>query len=104
MTQPPVTRTRVGIVGGGPAGLMLSHLLARQGIDNVVLESRDPETIAHTHRAGILEQPSVEMLTDMGVDGRVRTVGDEHRGIILRFDGEIPCFETIDGACAAVAS
>ena len=88
MTQPPVTRTRVGIVGGGPAGLMLSHLLARQGIDNVVLESRDPETIAHTHRAGILEQPSVEMLTDMGVDGRVRTVGDEHRGIILRFDGE----------------
>ncbi|WP_423300343.1 4-hydroxybenzoate 3-monooxygenase [Micrococcus yunnanensis] len=88
MTQPPVTRTRVGIVGGGPAGLTLSHLLARQGIDNVVLESRDPETIAHTHRAGILEQPSVEMLTDMGVDGRVRTVGDEHRGIILRFDGE----------------
>ena len=88
MTQQPVTRTRVGIVGGGPAGLMLSHLLSKQGIDNVVLESRDHETIANTHRAGILEQPSVDMLTGTGVDGRVKTVGDEHRGIFLRFDGE----------------
>lgn len=83
-----ITRTKVGIVGGGPAGLMLSHLLAKQGIDNVVIESRDHDTIANTHRAGILEQPSVKMLTDTGVDGRLNTVGDEHEGINLRFNGE----------------
>lgn len=83
-----VTRTQVGIVGGGPAGLMLSHLLAKQGISNVVIESRGHDTIANTHRAGILEQPSVAMLTDTGVDGRVLTVGDEHEGINLRFKGE----------------
>jgi p-hydroxybenzoate 3-monooxygenase len=85
---PTVTRTKVGIVGGGPAGLLLSHLLAKQGIDNVVVEKRDHETIKNTHRAGILEQQAVRMLTDTGVDGRVLTVGDEHEGIDLRFKGE----------------
>ncbi len=85
---PTVTRTKVGIVGGGPAGLLLSHLLAKQGIDNVVVEKRDHETIKNTHRAGILEQQAVKMLTDTGVDGRVLTVGDEHEGIDLRFNGE----------------
>lgn len=88
MTERTVTRTRVGIVGGGPAGLMLSHLLAREGVDNVVLERRDPETIAATHRAGILEQPSVDMLTQTGVDGRILEIGDEHAGIDIRFGGE----------------
>lgn len=85
---PLVTRTKVGIVGGGPAGLMLSHLLARQGIDNVVVELRDHDTIKNTHRAGILEQQAVTMLTESGVDGRVLTDGDEHEGIDLRFNGE----------------
>ena len=83
-----ITRTTVGIVGGGPAGLLLSHLLAQQGIENVVLEKRDHETIANTHRAGILEQQAVKMLTETGVDGRVLTEGDEHSGINLRFNGE----------------
>lgn len=83
-----VTRTRVGIIGGGPAGLMLSHLLSRAGIDNVVLESRDHDTIAATHRAGILEQPSVDMLVQSGVDGRIGEIGDEHAGIDLRIHGE----------------
>ena len=83
-----ITRTTVGIVGGGPAGLLLSHLLSQQGIENVVLEKRDHETIANTHRAGILEQQAVTMLTDTGVDGRVLTEGDEHPGINLRFNGE----------------
>jgi p-hydroxybenzoate 3-monooxygenase len=86
--NPTVTRTKVGIVGGGPAGLLLSHLLAKQGIDNVVVEKRDHETIKNTHRAGILEQQAVRMLTDTGVEGRVLTVGDEHEGIDLRFNGE----------------
>lgn len=83
-----ITRTTVGIVGGGPAGLLLSHLLSQQGIENVVLEKRDHETIANTHRAGILEQQAATMLTDTGVDGRVLTEGDEHSGINLRFNGE----------------
>ncbi|REE04871.1 4-hydroxybenzoate 3-monooxygenase [Citricoccus muralis] len=85
---PQVTRTKVGIVGGGPAGLLLSHLLSKQGIENVVIELRDHETIKNTHRAGILEQQAVKMLTESGVDGRVLTHGDEHEGIDLRFNGE----------------
>lgn len=83
-----IITTRVGIVGGGPAGLMLSHLLAREGVDNVVLDNREHDTIAHTHRAGILEAGSVRMLTETGVDGRIEEVGYEHRGIYLRFNGE----------------
>jgi p-hydroxybenzoate 3-monooxygenase len=88
MAQAQIIKTKVGIVGGGPAGLMLSHLLAKQGIDNLVVESRDHETIRNTHRAGILEAGSVKMLTDTGVGGRVLTDGDEHEGIDLRFNGE----------------
>ncbi|NHU84740.1 4-hydroxybenzoate 3-monooxygenase [Kocuria sp. JC486] len=83
-----VIRTQVGIVGGGPAGLMLSHLLSRAGVDSVVVEVRDPETIRNTHRAGILEAATVQMLADSGVDGRVLTEGHEHRGTTLRFDGQ----------------
>lgn len=83
-----IVTTQVGIVGGGPAGLMLSHLLAKAGIDNIVVENRDHETIKNTHRAGILEHGSVAMLTDSGVDGRVLTEGHRHDGIDLRFNGE----------------
>ncbi|WP_291279873.1 4-hydroxybenzoate 3-monooxygenase [Galactobacter sp.] len=89
MAQDPTPiSTKVGIIGGGPAGLMLSHLLAKAGIDNIVVESRDVETIHNTHRAGILEAGSVAMLTDTGVDGRINKLGDEHAGIDLRFGGE----------------
>ncbi|GAA2548113.1 p-hydroxybenzoate 3-monooxygenase [Neomicrococcus aestuarii] len=88
MTEGTTTKTQVAIVGGGPAGLMLSHLLSQRGIDNVVVEKRDHDTIYNTHRAGILEQQAVKMLTETGVDGRVLTVGDEHEGIDLRFNGE----------------
>lgn len=83
-----VETTQVGIVGGGPAGLLLSHLLARAGIDNIVLETRDHETIKNTHRAGILETGAVEMLTDYGVESRIKEIGYEHHGIDLRFNGE----------------
>ncbi len=85
MTQ--VERTTVGIVGAGPAGLMLSHLLARSGIDSVAVDTRTRHEIETTHRAGILEQDSVRMLTDTGVGGRVLTAGYEHEGIELRFEG-----------------
>jgi len=89
MSAPRTTlTTQVGIVGGGPAGLMLSHLLAKAGIDNIVVEKRDHETIRTTHRAGILEHGSVEMLTDSGVNGRVLSDGHRHDGIDLRFGGE----------------
>ncbi|NKX52127.1 NAD(P)-binding protein, partial [Arthrobacter deserti] len=49
-----ILQTQVGIVGGGPAGLVLSHLLSKSGIENIVVEKRDHETIRNTHRAGIL--------------------------------------------------
>ena len=88
MPAPTVLKTRVGIVGGGPAGLMLSHLLGRAGIDNIVVEKRDHETIRTTHRAGILEHGSVSMLVDSGVSDRVLTAGYRHEGIDLRFGGE----------------
>jgi len=80
------TRTQVAIVGGGPAGLMLSRLLQLSGIDSVVVDNRTAETIETTHRAGILERDSVRMLTDVGLD-RVLSEGHEHEGISLRFGG-----------------
>lgn len=82
-----VTRTQVGIVGGGPAGLMLSHLLHLAGIDSVVVDSRPRKLIEDTHRAGILERDSVRMLLDTGVSDRVLRDGHEHEGIDLRFGG-----------------
>ncbi|MCM0622319.1 4-hydroxybenzoate 3-monooxygenase [Nocardioides bruguierae] len=81
------TRTRVAVVGGGPAGLMLSHLLHLGGIESVVLDHRTHEEIRTTHRAGILERDAVRLLVDSGVD-RVLTDGDRHGGIYLRFGGE----------------
>ncbi|RPA59414.1 4-hydroxybenzoate 3-monooxygenase [Gordonia oryzae] len=81
------TRTQVAIVGGGPAGLMLSHLLHRAGIASIVLDTRTYEQIETTHRAGILERDSVRLLVESGVSDRVLTDGHEHQGIDLRFDG-----------------
>ena len=86
MTQ--TTRTTVGIVGGGPAGLMLSHLLAIAGIDSVVVDNRTRAEIENTVRAGILEAGSVRLLTDTGVGDRVLREGIAHEGISLRFGGE----------------
>lgn len=80
------TRTQVAIVGGGPAGLMLSHLLHLSGIDSVVVDNRTAEVIEHTHRAGILERDSVRLLVDSGVE-RVLRDGHRHEGIDLRFNG-----------------
>jgi len=80
-------RTRVAIVGAGPAGLLLSHLLAQSGIDSVVVDSRTREQIESTIRAGILEQGTVELLDTLGEFSRARTVGSRHDGIELRFAG-----------------
>jgi len=82
-----VTHTLVGIVGAGPAGLMLSHLLAQAGIDSVAIDTRTRTEIEHTHRAGILEQGSVDLLVDTGVSNRVLRDGHCHEGIELAFGG-----------------
>ncbi|MCI9858306.1 4-hydroxybenzoate 3-monooxygenase [Microbacterium proteolyticum] len=81
-------RTRVAIIGAGPAGLMLSHLLAQAGIESVVIDLRTRDEIESTIRAGILEQGTVELLDTIGPASRARTVGHRHDGIELRFDGE----------------
>jgi p-hydroxybenzoate 3-monooxygenase len=81
------TRTQVAVVGGGPAGLMLSHLLHTAGVESVVLDVRTVHDIETTHRAGILERDSVRLLVDTGVSNRVLTDGHEHQGIDLRFGG-----------------
>ena len=81
------TRTQVGIVGAGPAGLLLAHLLHLQGIESVVLESRSREEIEATLRAGVLEQGTVDLLNEAGVGARMMREGLVHEGIHLRFDG-----------------
>ena len=80
-------RTQVGIVGAGPAGLLLSHLLHLEGIDSVVLEARSREAIEATIRAGVLEQGTVDLLTETGVGARMQREGFRHHGIELRFAG-----------------
>ncbi|MFJ5292681.1 4-hydroxybenzoate 3-monooxygenase [Streptomyces sp. NPDC088348] len=79
-------RTRVGIIGAGPAGLLLSHLLHRQGIDTVVLELRTREHVEQRQRAGILEHGTVEVLRASGAGARMDRQGIPHRGVELRFD------------------
>jgi p-hydroxybenzoate 3-monooxygenase len=81
-------RTQVGIVGAGPAGLVLAHLLHLQGIESVVLEARDREYVQQRVRAGVLEQNTVDLLRDAGVAQRLDREGIVHHGIELRFDGE----------------
>src|SRR5437660_12740125 len=80
-------RTRVGIIGAGPAGLLLSLLLAREGIDSLVLESRSREEIESTIRAAVLEQGTVDLLIEMGLGERMLREGFVHHGIELRFNG-----------------
>jgi p-hydroxybenzoate 3-monooxygenase len=80
-------RTQVGIVGAGPAGLMLSHLLARSGIDSVIVEIRSREQIEATIRAGVLEQGTVDLMVETGVGARVLAEGARHEGIELGFGG-----------------
>lgn len=80
-------RTQVGIVGAGPAGLMLSHLLHLSGIESVVLESRTREYVEQRVRAGVLEQGTVDLMRETGVGDRALRDGLVHYGIELRFGG-----------------
>ena len=80
-------RTQVGIVGAGPAGLVLAQLLHEAGIESVVLEDRSREYVEHRVRAGVLEQGTVDLLASIGVDARLRREGIVHHGVELRFSG-----------------
>ncbi len=80
-------RTQVGIVGAGPAGLILAHLLHLRGIDSVVLESRSRAEIEATIRAGVLEQGTVDLMKAIGAGTRMLQEGFVHHGIELRFAG-----------------
>ena len=82
------TRTQVGIIGAGPAGLLLSHLLALRGIESVLVETRSREYCEARQRAGVLEDGSVALLREAGLAARLDQQGLEHGGIYLQFDGE----------------
>jgi len=93
-------RTQVGIVGAGPAGLTLGHLLHLEGIDTVILEDRSREYVEARIRAGVLEQGIVDLLVEAGAGERLRREGLVHRGIELQFAGErhrIPLSDLADG-------
>jgi p-hydroxybenzoate 3-monooxygenase len=80
-------RTQVGIVGAGPAGLLLSHLLHLDGIESVVLECRSRQEVEATVRAGVLEQGTADLLVACGVGERMKREGCVHHGIRLRYGG-----------------
>jgi p-hydroxybenzoate 3-monooxygenase len=80
-------RTQVGIVGAGPAGLMLSHLLYLQGIESVVLENRSRRYVEERVRAGVLEQGTVDLMVETGVGERLKRQGLRHEGVWFSFGG-----------------
>ena len=81
-------RTKVAIIGGGPAGLMLGHLLTREGIDNVIVERQSGEYVLGRIRAGVLEQGTVDLLDASGAGERMHAEGLPHEGFELSFDGD----------------
>ena len=80
-------RTQVGIVGAGPAGLMLSHLLHLAGVESVILECRSRQYIEERVRAGVLEQGTVDLMIETGVGERLRREGLRHDGVWFSFGG-----------------
>ncbi|GAA2387837.1 4-hydroxybenzoate 3-monooxygenase [Nonomuraea africana] len=98
-------RTQVAIIGAGPAGLLLSHLLERRGIDAVVLESRDRAYCEQRQRAGMLEQGTVDVLRACGAGARLDREGLTHHGLELRFGGRghrIPLSELTGGKTVTI--
>jgi p-hydroxybenzoate 3-monooxygenase len=89
-------RTEVAIIGAGPAGLLLSHLLAREGIESVIVETRTREYVEARIRAGILESATVALLDEVGLGSRLRRQGLQHRGIYLQWPGERHHLDFVD--------
>ena len=89
-------RTDVAIIGAGPAGLLLAHLLAQDGIESIVVEARTKEYVAARIRAGILESSSVDLLRSAGLGGGIDAEGDEHRGIYLQWPSERHHLDFVD--------
>ncbi|MDD9906889.1 MAG: 4-hydroxybenzoate 3-monooxygenase [Rhodospirillaceae bacterium] len=82
-------KTQVGIIGGGPAGLLLSQILHVAGIDSVILERQSRDYVLSRIRAGVLEQGLVDMLRAVDVAGRLDREGEVHTGVNLAFDGRV---------------
>jgi p-hydroxybenzoate 3-monooxygenase len=102
MTQ---VRTQVGIVGGGPAGLMLGHLLHLHGIQSCILEDRSEEHVIERVRAGVLEQSTVDLMHEVGLGDRLSREGLRHEGIYIAFGGDrhrIPLAELTGGRAITV--
>src|SRR5690242_17706392 len=98
-------RTQIGIVGAGPAGLMLGHLLHREGIDSIIVENRSREYVIDRVRAGVLEQATVDLMIETGVGDRLQREGMRHGGIYLCFAGKRPridCEELTGGRSITV--
>ncbi|WP_206509587.1 4-hydroxybenzoate 3-monooxygenase [Rhodococcus sp. BGS-1C] len=89
-------RTEVAIIGAGPAGLLLSHLLAEQGIDSILIETRSQQYVLSRIRAGILEHSTVELLDAIGLGTRLHAEGQEHRGIYLQWPQERHHIDFVD--------
>jgi p-hydroxybenzoate 3-monooxygenase len=89
-------RTDVAIIGAGPAGLLLAHLLAQDGIESIVVEARTKEYVAARIRAGILESSSVDLLRSVGLGAGIEAHGDEHRGIYLQWPSERHHLDFVD--------
>jgi len=95
-------RTQVAIIGAGPAGLLLGHLLQRAGIDAVILERQTPDYVLGRIRAGVLEHGSVRLLESAGLGERLQREGLVHHGVELAFEGERHRIDLTDLAGAAV--
>ena len=81
-------RTQVGIVGAGPAGLMLSHLLSREGIDSIIIEDQSRAYVESRIRAGVIENWAADLLVETGVGARMQREGLVHEGIAIALNGE----------------
>lgn len=95
-------RTEVAIIGAGPAGLLLSHLLAQDGIESVVVETRSRDYVESRIRAGILESSTVGLLDSVGLGTRLHKEGQEHRGIYLQWPEERHHLDFVDLAGRSV--
>jgi p-hydroxybenzoate 3-monooxygenase len=89
-------RTDVVIIGAGPAGLLLAHLLAQDGIESIVVEARTKEYVAARIRAGLLESSSVDLLRSVGLGAGIEAHGEEHRGIYLQWPHERHHLDFVD--------